>query len=307
MAKRVFVTGATGFVGTAVVAELVSHGHSVLGLTRGETGAASLKAAGADSVMGTLDNLDLLKKTASEVDDVLHLAFVHDFTKYAESCATDRAAITALGDGLIAGGKHGHLVITSGTLMIPNDGDEDSARDTVNPMASARGQSEELCHSYADKGLKTAVVRLAPTTHGPGSSGFTGMLVKAALDNGFSAYIGDGANRWGACHRDDAAKIYRLALDKDTPKATYHGITENAVPVKDIISRIGKELGVEVKSITPEEAAEHFGWFARLASTDHVVQSEKTRKRLGWTPTMPSVVESVKPTIDYVKAHPNVF
>lgn len=305
--KRVFVTGATGFVGTAVVKELVSHGYSVLGLTRGEPGAVALKAAGADSITGTLDNLDLLKKTASEVDAVMHLAFVHDFSNMAASCETDRNAITALGDGLVASGKKGSLIISSGTLMIPSNGDEDSTRDVTNPIASTRGMSEDVCHAYSDKGIKTASIRLAPTTHGPGSSGFTGILVKAAIDNGCSAYIGEGTNRWGACHRDDAAKIYRLALEKGAPKANYHAVAQRDVLVKDIVTRIGKELGVEVKSITPEEAVAHYGWFSRLAAADHVIQTEKTRKALGWEPTMPSVLESVKPTIAYVKGHAEVF
>ncbi|KAI0162041.1 putative oxidoreductase [Xylariaceae sp. FL1272] len=303
---RVFVTGSTGFVGTAVVKELVSHGHQVVGLTRNEKGVAQLKSQGAEPLIGDITDLECLKKGATGVDAVAHLAFVHDFADFVGSCATDRAAIAAMGDVLAEAGGDKALVITSGTMMLPHGkmGTEDDSFDATNPFGATRGQSETVCLDYAKKGVRASVVRLPPTTHGPGLSGFTGMLVGIALQKGLSAYVGDGQNHWAAGHRDDAAKIFRLALEKGKPGQVYHAVGEEQVPVKDIATEIGKQLNIPVESLSKEKAAEHFGVFGFAINADNIASSEKTKERLGWTPTGATVIEDVLPTIEFVKSQP---
>lgn len=292
---RVFVTGSTGFVGTAVVKELLSAGHKVLGLTRSDKGVEQLKSQGAEALHGTIEDLELLSKAASECDAVIHLAFIHDFTDYVGACATDRAAITALGSALAAAGGGRALVITSGTMMLARGklGDEDDGADMTNPMAAARGASEPVCLDFAKKGVRASVVRLPPTTHGAGTSGFTGLVFKIASEKGVSAYIGDGQNRWCAGHRDDAAKLYRLAAEKAEPGSIFHAVGEEGVLVKDIATEVGKYLNIPVVSIPREKAEEHFGWFQFGAAADNIASSTKTRERLGWTPTGLTVIEDV--------------
>ncbi|KAI1261652.1 putative oxidoreductase [Xylariaceae sp. FL1019] len=303
---RVFVTGSTGFVGTAVVKELVSHGHQVIGLTRNEKGVAQLKAQGAESLVGDITDLECLKKGATGADAVAHLAFVHNFADFAGSCATDRAAITAMGDVLAEAGGDKALVITSGTMMLPQGemGDEDTGPNANNPLGATRGKSEAVCNDYAKKGIRTSVVRLPPTTHGPGSSGFTGMLVTIALQKGVSAYVGDGQNHWAAGHRDDAAKIFRLAIEKGKPGQVYHAVAEEQVTIKDIATEIGKQLNIPVESLDKEKAAEHFGFFGFGINADNIASSEKTKERLGWTPTGATVVEDVRHVVEFVKSQP---
>ncbi|OAA55288.1 oxidoreductase [Niveomyces insectorum RCEF 264] len=306
---RVFVTGATGFVGTAVVQELLSAGHDVLGLSRSDKGAEQLKAQGAEALHGVIEDLDVLKKGASGCDAVIHLAFVHDFANFAASCATDRAAITALGDALVAagpasGGGLRALVVTSGTMLLGSGklADEDDAPIMDHPMAAARGPSEKVCLDYAKKGLRASVVRLPPTTHGPGSSGFTGILLSTAIAKGVSAYVGDGQNRWCAGHRADAAKVYRLAAEKAQPGSIFHASTEEGVTVKDIATEVGKQLNIPVVSIAPEQVQEHFGWFHFGIGADNTVSSKKTQERLGWTPTNPKLLEDIPVIIDFLKS-----
>lgn len=302
---RVFVTGSTGFVGTAVVKELLSHGHQVLGLTRSDKGEQQLKTQGAEALHGTLEDLQSLKKGASECDAVIHLAFVHNFTDFVGSCATDRAAITAMGNVLAEAGGNKALVITSGTMMLPKGkmGDEDDKPDTTNPMAVARGASEPVCLDFAKRGVRASVVRLPPTTHGNGVSGFTGMLVKIALEKGVSAYVGDGQNHWTAGHRDDAAKIYRLAIEKAEPGSTFHAVGEDPVPVKDIATAIGKALNIPVKSISHDETQDHFGWLAFAPLADNLASSTKTKERLGWTPTSVGLIDDVPTIVEFMKTY----
>ncbi|KAJ6787388.1 hypothetical protein PWT90_08602 [Aphanocladium album] len=304
---RVFVTGSTGFVGTAVVEELLAHGHTVLGLTRSDKGVLQLKKQGADALRGTIEELDILRKGAADSDAVLHLAFIHDFTNFEESCAKDRAAIAAMGGVLadaVAAGKTGVLIITSGTMMLKQGqlGHETDVADVSNVIAATRAASEPVCLDFAQKGVRTAVIRLPPTTHGNGSSGFTGMLVGNALQKGIVGYVGEGRNRWSAGHVLDAARLYRLALEKAQPRSIYHAVAQEGVAVKDIAMKIGEVLGLRVESVQPEKAQEHFDWFSFAILADNPASSEKTRQELGWTPTHGSVLDSVEATVAQFKA-----
>ncbi|KAK8065908.1 hypothetical protein PG997_012655 [Apiospora hydei] len=320
---RVFVTGSTGFVGTAVVDELLAANHTVVGLTRSDAGVAQLQArphakdGSVEAVRGTLEDLDLLRRTAARCDAVLHLAYNHDdFSKYAEATATDRAAIAALASALEGTDKP--LVVTSGTgLLTSGDpagsvvGTEDGEPDAAHPWSVLRGQSERLCKDLADnkdksKAVRAMVVRLPPTTHGPGSSGFMAVLVATALRKGAAAYVGDGQNAWCACHRDDAARLYRLAMEKGRAGAVYHAVAEEAVPLKDLAAAIGTRLDLPVISIRPDEVQDHFGWFA-FAAADKRASSHKTKRELGWNPTGPTVVDNTGVIVDFIKAHGSRF
>lgn len=300
---RVFVTGSTGFIGTAVVKDLLAAGHKVVGLTRNDKGVEQLKTQGAEPLHGTIEDLPLLTKAASESDAVIHLAFVHDFANFANSCATDRAAITAMGTALAAAGGDRALVMTSGTMLLPRGqvADEDSPPDTSNPMAAARGPSESVCLAFAKQGVRASVVRLPPTTHGFGSSGFLSMLIPIAQQKGVSAYVGEGQNHWSAGHRDDAARLYRLAAEKAEGGSIFHAVGEEGVPLKDIASEIGKQLNLPVVSIPPEKAEEHFGWSGVAVMADNRASSAKTKERLGWTVTGQTVVQDVPVVIEFLK------
>ncbi|KAJ5625828.1 oxidoreductase [Penicillium lagena] len=301
---RIFVTGSTGFIGSAVVKELLSAGHEVLGLARSDKGVEQLKGQGAEALRGSIEDLQVLKKGASECDAVIHLAFVHNFADYAGSCATDRAAITAMGSVLAAADGDRALVITSGTMMLARGklGDEDDGADMTNPMAAARGASEPVCLDFAKQGVRTSVVRLPPTTHGPGLSGFMGLFVTVALEKGVSAYVAEGHNRWCAGHRDDAAKLYRLAVEKAKPGSIFHAVAEEGVPLKDIATEVGKQLNIPVVSIPAEEVEDHFGWFHFGSTADNEASSTKTRERLGWMPVGPTLIEDVPAIIDFMKS-----
>ncbi|KAL2814348.1 putative oxidoreductase [Aspergillus cavernicola] len=301
---RIFVTGSTGFVGSAVVKELLSAGHTVLGLTRSDKGADQLKTQGAEALHGTLQDLEVLKKGASESDAVIHLAFIHDFANFAGSCATDRAAIEAMGSVLAAADGDRALVVTSGTMMLAPGklGKEDDGCDTTNPMAAARGPSESVCLGFAKQGVRASVVRLPPTVHGPGSSGFTGVLASIALQKGVSAYVGEGQNHWCAVHRDDAAKVYRLAAEKATPGSVFHAVAEEGVRLQDIATEVGKRLDIPVFSIPPEEAESYLGWFQLPAMADNTASSAQTRERLGWFPTRSTVLEDIPTIVDFLKS-----
>jgi nucleoside-diphosphate-sugar epimerase len=292
---RIFVTGSTGFVGSAVVKELLSAGHQVLGLTRSDKGVEQLKAQGVEVLRGTIEDLELLKKGASGCDAVIHLAFVHNMADFAGSCATDRAAITAMGSALAAAGGNRALVVTSGTMLLPHGkmGNETDTPDMSTPGASARGPSESLCLDFVKQGVRASVVRLPPTTHGPGSSGFMSLLIPVAIKKGVSAYAGDGQNRWCAGHRDDAAKLYRLAVEKAKAGSVFHAVAEEGVTLKDIATQIGKSLNIPVVSIPLETAEDYFGGFKDFATADNIASSAKTREQLGWNPTNPSLLEDI--------------
>jgi nucleoside-diphosphate-sugar epimerase len=281
---RVFVTGATGFVGSAVVQELKAHGHQVLGLSRSETGVAQLEAIGVAAVLGTLDDHDVLTRSAAACDGVIHTAFNHDFSKFAENAQQDGRAIAVLGAALEGTTKP--ILVTSGTAMLAVGR---MATEEDRPGGHSPRISEPSADALVAKGVHASVVRLAPT-HGAGDHGFVPMLIGLAREKGVAAYIGEGDNRWSAVHRGDAARLYRLALERGAKGERYHAVAEEAVPMKTIAAAIGKGLGLPVESRPPE----HFGWFAMFAGMDAATSAAWTRETLGWTPTGPSLAEDLE-------------
>jgi len=283
---RVFLTGATGFIGTAVVRELMDAGHQVLGLARSDAGAKSLVAVGADVHRGSLEDLDSLRRGAVSADGVIHTAFIHDFSNYGPAAEADRRAIETLG-GALAGSDR-PLIITSGTLLAQRQGSLATEEDVPNP--SFPRKSEEAALALAARGVRTSLLRLPPSVHGKGDHGFVPRLISIAREKGVSAYISDGLNRWPAVHRLDAARLYRLVLEKGTARATYHGVADEGVPTREIAEVIGRHLNVPVVSKSSEEAADHFGWIAHFFGIDAPASSAQTQERLGWRPVQPGLI-----------------
>jgi nucleoside-diphosphate-sugar epimerase len=277
---RVFVTGATGFVGSAVVQELIKAGHQVVGLARSDAGAESLAAAGAQVHRGDLENLESLQSGAVAADGVIHTAFIHDFSKFAANCEKDRHAIKTLGTALA--GTERPLIVTSGTALLPPG--RVSTEDDMPASSIPRVASEEAAARVAESGVRVSLLRLPPTVHGDGDHGFVPLLIGLAREKGVSAYIGDGLNRWPAVHRLDAAHLYRLALEKNAARACYHAVGEQGVAFRKIAEVIGKRLNVPVVSKSAAEAAAHFGWFAHFAAIDVPASSARTQQLLGWNP-----------------------
>jgi len=287
---RVFVTGATGFLGSAIVRDLLGAGHQVLGLARSDAGAASVAASGAQVHRGSLDDLDSLRRGAAEADGVIHTAFIHEFASYAASAEADRRAIETLGAALA--GTNRPLVVTAGTLLV-SPGRLATEEDAVAPGAPGARLSEQTALPLAAKGVRVSVVRLPPTVHGEGDHGFVPALIGIARDKRASAYIGDGNNRWPAVHRLDAAQLFRLALEKAPAGAKVHGVTEEGVPTRDIAAVIGRRLNVPVVAKSRDEATDHFGWLAAFFSIDGPASSALTRERMGWSPVQPSLLHDV--------------
>jgi nucleoside-diphosphate-sugar epimerase len=285
---RVFVTGAAGFIGSAVVKELMGAGHSVLGLARSDANVTKLQAAGADVHRGSLEDLDSLKSGAKKADGVIHLAFNHDFSKFAENGAVEGRAIEAMGD--VLAGSNRPLVVTSGTAMIAPG---HVATEDIKMTGDLPRKSEWAADQVKAKGVRTMAIRLAPCVHGHDSQGFASVLIQTARDKRVSTYVGDGANRWTAVHRLDAARLYRLALEKGTAGGIYHGIGDEGIAVKDLATAIGKGLNVPVKSITPDEAPAHFGFIGMFIGADIPASSAKTQKELGWHPTHPGLLAAL--------------
>jgi nucleoside-diphosphate-sugar epimerase len=280
---RVFITGATGFIGSTLVKELIAAGHQVLGLSRSDAGAKSLIGMGAQVHRGDLENLESLRKGASMSDGVIHLAFNHDFSKYAANCEADRHAIEALGSALE--GTDRPFVVTSGTAAAITPGRLATEEDAPIPSsAMPRSASEEAAASVASRGVRVSVVRL-PQVHDPEKQGLISPVIAVAREKRASAYVGDGRNRWPAVHRLDAAHLYRLALEKGSPGARYNAVGEEGVSMRDIAEVIGRRLNVPVVTKSPEEAGDHFGWLGFFAGIDCPASSALTQQRLGWRPT----------------------
>lgn len=286
---RVFVTGATGFVGSAVVRELLSAGHQVLGLSRSDAGAVSLQVVGAEVHRGSLDDFASLKAGAAEADAVIHTGFNHDFSKYKENCEADRLVIAAFGYELA--GSDRPLLVTSGTglLQLGRPAAEDDLPNAGSPVIP-RVATEEAVAEIAERGVKVSLIRLPPSVHGTGDHGFVPILIAKARETSISAYVGNGENRWPAVHRLDAAKVYRLALERTVAEPRYHAVAEEGVPFREIAGIIGRRLGLPVVSKSQEEASAHFGWFAHFAGMDSPASSAKTQTWLNWQPTRPGLL-----------------
>jgi nucleoside-diphosphate-sugar epimerase len=289
---RVFVTGATGWVGSAVVQELLGHGYQVLGLARSDAGAAKLAATGADVLRGELMDLDTLRRGAAETDGVIHTAFIHDFSKFVENCEIDARAIEALGETLA--GSERPLIVTNGVGFLVQ-GRAATEDDPALPASSGYPrQSESAGFAWVARGVRAMAVRLPPSVHGAGDHGFVPNAVHVARMTGQSAYVGDGLNRWAGVTRNDAAIAYRLVLEKGVAGGHYHAVAEEGVPFKDIAGVIGHRLGLPVVSKTPEEAQAHFGWFARFAGMSAAASSTRTREALGWMPAGPGLLADIE-------------
>lgn len=291
---RVFITGAAGFIGKATVKELIQNGHQVLGLARSDASAATITKLGGEPHPGSLEDLESLKSGAKASDGVIHLAFIHNFQNLNHSAAVDRAAIEAMGETLAGTGKP--LIIASGLLDLAEGrlATEDDKGDPKQALSDRFKADDIIAALSTDKQVRGMIMRFSPTVHGDNDWAFIPMFIKMAREKGKAVYIGDGSSRWPAVHRDDAAVLLRLALEKGRAGGVYHAVAEEGIPIKDIMGTIGKRLNLPVKGTSVEEATGVLGFFATLIAMDNPVSSEKTRKELGWTPTRPGLLEDVE-------------
>ncbi len=284
---RIFVTGAPGFIGSALVPELIQAGHHVLGLTRSQAGAERLQKAGAEVLHGNLEDLESLRAGAAKSDGVIHLAFNHEFSQFQKNCDDDRNAIEAIGQVLL--GSYRPFVVTSVTGIAANVDGKPATENGPTVSWNPRAASEAAMEEWAARGVNTSVVRL-PQVHDTRKQGLVPYLLGVAREKGVSAYVGDGSNRWPAAHVSDVARLYRLAFEKAEPGATYHAVDEEGVSMKAIVEAHGRGLKLPVVSIKPEEAEAHFGWLARFAGHDMPASSALTRQKLNWNPTGPGLI-----------------
>ncbi|HEY5343788.1 MAG TPA: SDR family oxidoreductase [Solirubrobacteraceae bacterium] len=301
---RIFVTGASGWIGSAVVPELLGAGHEVIGLARSDASADALTAAGAEVHRGTLDDLDTLRDAAGASDGVIHLAFKHDLAfsgDFQGAADADRRAVEAFGEALAGSDRpfvlaSGLLGLTPGHVATEQDGHGSQATATAAAFGGgpqARWETAEYTLSLASQGVRSSIVRLPPTNHGDGDNGFLATLVGIARERGVSGYIGDGANRWPAVHRLDSGRLFRLALEQAPAGSTLHAVAEEGVPIRDIAEVIGRHLDLPVVSISAEDAGEHFTWMAGFLGLDSPASGAWTRELLGWEPTQPGLIDDL--------------
>jgi nucleoside-diphosphate-sugar epimerase len=299
---RVFVTGASGWIGSAVVPELLGAGHQVVGLARSDASAAALTAAGAEVHRGSLDDLDSLRSAAEASDGVIHLAFKHDLAfsgDFQGAADADRRAVETFGEALAGTDRpfvlaSGLLGLTSGRVATEQDGhDPVPEAPGVGSGPRARHATAELALSFGSRGVRSSIVRLPPTNHGDGDNGFIATLIGIAREKGVAGYVADGANRWPAVHRLDSARLFRLAVEHAPAAATLHAVAEEGVPIRDVAGVIGRHLDVPVASIAPEDAGQHFSWMGAFIAFDSPASGTATRELLGWQPTQPGLIEDL--------------
>lgn len=288
---RIFVTGASGFIGSAVVAELIDAGHDVIGLARSDQEASAVQAAGAEPHRGALDDLESLRSGAAAADGVIHTAYIHDFSRMQDSARTDLLAIETLGTALEGSGRP--MVITTGTALI-KPGEVATEEDSADSDSHPRLKAEDAAKAFAARSVRTAIVRPGASVHGEGDHGFVPVLIDIARTKGVSAYIGDGSNRWPAVHRLDAANLYRLALEDAPAGSVFHAIADEGIATREIAEVIGRHLELPVVSIAPQDAAEHFGWMGMFFGIDAPASSALTQERLGWRPVRPGLMEDLE-------------
>ena len=289
---RVFVTGATGFIGTPTVRYLKQAGHDVLGLARSDANIAKLEQAGVAAHRGDVTDLDSLRAGARACDGVIHLAYIHDFSRFVEIAEIDLAAVTAISEVLEGTGKP--FSIASGTLMVAAPGRAATENDPPANPEGPRSASAMRVLAAAEQGVRSSVVRLAPSVHDRDRKGLVNYLTDLALEKGFSAYVGDGQTRWPAVHRNDAARLFQLAIEKAAPGSVLNAVAEEGVTMRAIAEALGESLDLPVRSLTPDEAGAHFGWMMMFAATDNPTSSDITRRTLGWTPTGPDLLTDIR-------------
>jgi nucleoside-diphosphate-sugar epimerase len=310
---RVFVTGASGWIGSAVVSELIGAGHQAVGLARSDASADALTAAGAEVQRGTIDDLDVLRSGAAASDGVIHLAFKHDLAfsgDFQGAADADRRAVETFGEALAGSEKplliaSGLLGLTPGHVATEQDGHgPNAAAAAVGGGPTARWETSEFTLSLADRGIRSSIVRLPPTNHGDGDNGFIAILVAIAREKGVSGYVGDGQNRWPAVHRLDSARLFRLGLEEAPAGSTLHAVADEGVPVRDIAEVIGRHLEIPVVSVAPEDAGEHFSWLGGFLGLDAPASSALTRELLGWQPTQPGLIADLDEEHYFSETHP---